>query len=402
MDLNRELISIDPGDTKLRQRSRSVTAIISTYNRADFIGEAVVSLLEQTVKPSRLIIVIDGSSDNTASVLAEFAQQIEVISIENGGKARALNKALAVVDTEFCWLFDDDDIAHPDALETLLQAIEDKPELGFVFGHNDSTSSIGRITKEAIQKQSFPFAGATAERLRFQICRELTFFLQACLIRRSAIEAVRGLDERFLRSQDYDLLIRLALKYPFSYCGKAVFVLRQHSGARGPAAIRHSATDRNRIWMEFDRLIGEKIADAITADVVWAANEKPPSENQALRSFGLAKAYLLSEKRGLSNTVNEIFLAFVADPDSPLTGSEIEWAREVLHGSKIGGMSALPTVRLAGLARFKAARSALRELSRGAYWTGTNAASTRAKVAWKLAAALLVLSSASARFFGKR
>src|SRR5687768_15720087 len=116
------------GDTRL-----SCTAIVPTYNRAQYIGEAIESLLAQTRRPDQIIVVDDGSTDGTLSVLDRYAGRIEIVSKANGGKATAINMAIPRATGGCIWVFDDDDVALPDALERHLHALEQDGQAGFTY-----------------------------------------------------------------------------------------------------------------------------------------------------------------------------------------------------------------------------------------------------------------------------
>jgi len=104
-------------------RASDVTAVIATCNRAHYLGEALDSVLRQTMPPAQVIVVNDGSTDATEAVLGRYGERIEVINQENGGKSRALNRAMAKVRGEYLWIFDDDDIAVPQSLERHLAVL---------------------------------------------------------------------------------------------------------------------------------------------------------------------------------------------------------------------------------------------------------------------------------------
>jgi glycosyltransferase involved in cell wall biosynthesis len=107
------------------------TVIVPTFNRARFIGEALDSILGQTRRPDQVIVVNDGSTDGTLSVLDAYSSRIEVVSKPNGGKAAAINTAMPLAGGDCVWIFDDDDVALPDALQRHLEALEEDVEADF-------------------------------------------------------------------------------------------------------------------------------------------------------------------------------------------------------------------------------------------------------------------------------
>src|SRR5688572_9773107 len=90
-----------------------VSVILPTYNRAYSIVETIKSVLAQTYHPVELIIVDDGSTDNTADVIAGFANDVTYIKQSNGGVASARNTGFRVARGEFIALIDSDDRWKP-------------------------------------------------------------------------------------------------------------------------------------------------------------------------------------------------------------------------------------------------------------------------------------------------
>ena len=127
-----------------------VTALVPTFNRSNFLKEALLSLLKQTMLPDEIIVIDDGSSDDTAQVVASFGSQVRYIHKANGGKSSALNVGLQQASGDFIYILDDDDIAATDAIERMAEVLQKNPEYGFVYGEFDvfTTSDSGAISTE--------------------------------------------------------------------------------------------------------------------------------------------------------------------------------------------------------------------------------------------------------------
>lgn len=110
-----------------------VSVIMSTFNRAAFIGEALSALVNQTLPPRQILVVNDGSTDETESALAPFRDKITYLRQENKGKSAALNRALSLATEGFVWVFDDDDIPFSDALSRHMAALARHPDAGFTY-----------------------------------------------------------------------------------------------------------------------------------------------------------------------------------------------------------------------------------------------------------------------------
>jgi glycosyltransferase involved in cell wall biosynthesis len=109
-----------------------VTVIIPTYNCRRWVGEAIDSALHQTIPPAQVIVVDDGSTDDTASLLAEYGTKIQAISQANQGVAAARNRGLAAAGSEWVAFLDADDIWHPRKLELQLRTIKANTGIGLL------------------------------------------------------------------------------------------------------------------------------------------------------------------------------------------------------------------------------------------------------------------------------
>jgi glycosyltransferase involved in cell wall biosynthesis len=113
-----------------------VSVLIDTYNHGHFIEQAIVSVLEQDVSPAEMevIVVDDGSTDNTAAVVHKFAPRVRYLFKENGGQASAFNAGIPAMRGEIASFLDGDDWWAPGKLRAALEQLERFPEVGSV-GH---------------------------------------------------------------------------------------------------------------------------------------------------------------------------------------------------------------------------------------------------------------------------
>ena len=101
-----------------------ISVIIPTWNSAATIGAALDSMLRQTPTPLEIIVVDDGSTDDTARVLAPYRDQIKYLYQENAGPSAARNRGLAIAQGALISFIDADDLLPPDALATLRAALD--------------------------------------------------------------------------------------------------------------------------------------------------------------------------------------------------------------------------------------------------------------------------------------
>lgn len=113
-----------------------VAVVIPCFNHAEFLGEAVASALDQTMAPSKIVVVDDGSTESEIdAALSALPDEVEVIRQVNCGRGAARNTgAEAVPDADFLLMLDADDILPPDSIENLHDALVANPDAGFAYG----------------------------------------------------------------------------------------------------------------------------------------------------------------------------------------------------------------------------------------------------------------------------
>jgi glycosyltransferase involved in cell wall biosynthesis len=201
----------------------AVAVIIATYNTAAHVGEAVRSVLAQTLSDLELVIVDDGSTDDTASVLAEFLAdgRVRCVRQENRGQAAAKNRGLRESRAPIVGFCDADDYWHPRKLEWQLPAFE-APEVGVVYSRErrfrdgpngrepvlylPERCHVGRVTEPLFVENFVPFGTA--------------------LVRRELLERWGAFDEQYRMSIDWELWLRLSLHCEFYFVDEVTYFYR--------------------------------------------------------------------------------------------------------------------------------------------------------------------------------
>ncbi|MEM7641569.1 MAG: glycosyltransferase [Pseudomonadota bacterium] len=230
----------------------SITAIIPTYNRAVYLREALDALGRQTRPVDEIIVWDDGSTDDTVDAVRDWGKGVRYFRSENGGKSRALNAAMAQASGDCIWICDDDDLALPQAAETLSAMLEADPAAGvagggyrrFWDGHG------GRVE----QGPGYWPDLSTGAPIR-HLLEDIFLFQNATLVRRGLYDRVGPFREDLARSIDYDMIVRLGLAAPVRLTETPVFLQRKHDGDRGPAAARHAAARSDAVWKAADRAV---------------------------------------------------------------------------------------------------------------------------------------------------
>lgn len=212
-----------------------VSVIIPTYNNAQFVAQAVDSVLAQTYPDFEVIIVDDGSTDDTQAALAGYDKRIRYIYQENRGPAAARNHGYHVSSGDYLLFLDSDDLVPTDKLEVQVSFLEMRPEFGLVYSAWRQIDEGGtRILGEVRPSRQ-------GHLLREILCRRLFFFPGAAVIRRECLEQVGLFDEALFGCEDADLWLRLAYAgYAFGYVDVPLFSYRVHSDSiTGTVDSRH-------------------------------------------------------------------------------------------------------------------------------------------------------------------
>src|SRR5580692_6093554 len=126
-------VSQSPNSAAVSALPTSIGVIIPTYNRASMLRECIDSILAQTRPVQQIIVVNDGSTDETESLIASYGERVTLLTKENGGKASALNLALPHCKMDYVWICDDDDIAERDGAEHLAAALDANASVDFAY-----------------------------------------------------------------------------------------------------------------------------------------------------------------------------------------------------------------------------------------------------------------------------
>lgn len=179
--------------------SPKISVIIPAYNRAHLIGETLRSLLIQTLPASEIIVVDDGSTDNTAEVAAAFGSPVRVIRQTNAGPAAARNTGFNASSGEYIHFFDSDDLAAPNKQEVQLNTLE-KTGADIVISpwvKGQFVDGVFRAENHVLQQNGLP---------RIDLIEALlthwSIVPHSALFRRSMVEAISGFDESLFIAED--------------------------------------------------------------------------------------------------------------------------------------------------------------------------------------------------------
>jgi glycosyltransferase involved in cell wall biosynthesis len=183
-----------------------VSVVMTTFNVVGFVAEALGSALQQTLCPTEVIVVDDGSTDDTAEVVRSFRDtRIRLIETPHHGRCRALATAVELARGEYLAMLDGDDIWHPEKLALQVAYLRNHPDVEATFSWYRIIDESGSETGLASQKWRGPIS--FGQLLKDNVIGNGS----SAVIRRDSLLGIGGLDESLGGCFDYDASLRLAL-----------------------------------------------------------------------------------------------------------------------------------------------------------------------------------------------
>lgn len=197
----------------------SVTVIMPAYNAAATIEDAINSVLQQSFSNFELLIIDDGSSDNTIQIVAGITDsRIRVLSFDNKGPAASRNRGIRRAAGQLIAFLDSDDLWTPDKLDRQVEALRKFPDAALVYSWTDCIDECGHFLRHG---SHLCHQGNVYEPL---LARNFIDTGSAPMVRKQAVEQVGLFDEEYRIGEDWDLWLRLADQYSFA-CVPSVQVL---------------------------------------------------------------------------------------------------------------------------------------------------------------------------------
>jgi glycosyltransferase involved in cell wall biosynthesis len=199
-----------------------VSIIIATFNRAHYLKEAICSVLAQSFQDYEIIVIDDGSTDNTREIAASFKDKIRYIYQKNQGVIKALNAGIAISKGEYVGFLGDDDLWLKDKLAIQVPELDKKPDLGFVCSSaitvDESDKELSLIKKSSNHSDDFE-----------SLYENNSVLVLTALVRRSVLDDVGYYDENLQQGcEDYDLWLRISKKYKFKMMDQPTAKYRIH------------------------------------------------------------------------------------------------------------------------------------------------------------------------------
>lgn len=231
----------------------SVAVVIPAYNAEPFIRRAVDSVLGQTVPPERLIVIDDGSRDNTRAILESYGDRLELLTQQNQGPSVARNRALKMIDSDFVAFVDADDAWEPNKIERQLEAFRANPDAVLCYTGIRVIDPSGAekinppITEDALYRTmrfTSPGIPPSCMMFRTQAYRDIGGFNAA----------LRGID-------DWDFVARMSRRGPFCCVPEPLLIYY---------ALEVSlSSDADRIFSEVGKMLDPVLLDGLSGLNRW-------------------------------------------------------------------------------------------------------------------------------------
>lgn len=196
--------------TKVKVLVPIVSVIIPAYNAEQYIAETLASVVNQTLKDIEVIVVDDGSKDNTAQAVSAFPD-VRYVRKTNGGVSAARNHGASLATGEYLAFLDADDIWHPDKLRQQVQALSQHPESDLCRTNSSTKSeSLAQFRQAKISTD----ADYIVEPDLAPSFLEPYFTTSTVMVRRSAFDRVGGFDPKLRIAEDIDFYLRVLAPAP--------------------------------------------------------------------------------------------------------------------------------------------------------------------------------------------
>ena len=205
--------------------TQKISVVIPTYNYADFISEAVESVLAQTFPVFEIIVVDDGSNDNTEEIIKQFGDKVKYIKQRNGGVCAARNNGVENAGGDFIAFLDADDVWFPEKIEKQMAKFAEDTKIGLVHCRmREFDTESGETMRLHLEGEE----GWVADGL---LLLDKTIIIGcggSIIVRRKAFETVGGFDTNLKVGEDWDFCYRIARKFKVGFVREILVDYRYH------------------------------------------------------------------------------------------------------------------------------------------------------------------------------
>ncbi|MBN2137845.1 MAG: glycosyltransferase family 2 protein [Sedimentisphaerales bacterium] len=271
-----------------------VSVVIPTYNRAEFVVRAIDSVLEQTWRDYEVIVVDDGSTDNTKEVLGPYMDRISYIYQDNAGVSVARNTGIEAAKGQWVAFLDSDDEWLPEKLAVQMSCVSNNPEIvahvtnATVVLGDDDTVDLFTIRG----RPGYCLEGRIIERPFLDVLK-FQFFTPTLMASRRKAMDIGGFDEKITIWEDGDFMRRLSLEGPWGVSNRSLVLVYR----------RPEAKEVNLSRQRKECPVQSYRCQVRMYDKLWASDKLQPRERRLLAGsrsgarFNLGLSQLRSGRR---------------------------------------------------------------------------------------------------------
>lgn len=328
-----------------------VTIVTPSYNQGHFIRATIESVLSQDYQGLEYIVMDGGSTDETASVVKDYASRLTFISKRDRGQSHAINEGFQLGQGDILAWINSDDVLLPGAVPAAVRAFHANPNCGMIYGEGYIMDRNGNM--EGRFPHSQPFDLWRLVHLSDYILQQATYF------DRAALERVGYLDEALHYGMDWDIFIRIAKKFPVCYIPEYLGCIRVYEETKSSAGGLLRARELHRLLRKHTGMRlppGSIVYGGETYSRLWRSwlEQHTPKSLQLLScaaqrvlqlTFGVAIQQTIEHAQGLYPdgwASDKLRLMLPSGEGSFVTSGHIPTWADGLHGQRL-------TIRANGL-----------------------------------------------------
>ena len=201
-----------------------VSVVIPAYNSEQYITETVDSVLLQSYRPIEIIVIDDGSTDNTQEKLKPYLHKIKYIKKENGGASSARNKGIINSHGDYIAFLDADDLWRKEKIEKQMALFEDDPNVGLVYCDSSTFDENGTIHLSLKEIVETPTGNVMMDMIVHNFLNN-----SSVVVRKRCFDQIGLWNENLVNGNDYDMWLRVAVQAKFGFVDYVLVDTRYHS-----------------------------------------------------------------------------------------------------------------------------------------------------------------------------
>jgi glycosyltransferase involved in cell wall biosynthesis len=277
-----------------------ISVVIPTYNRAEYLPQAIDSVLEQTVSDVEIIVVDDGSTDDTRDRVQAYGDRVSYVHTTNGGSAHARNVGMRAARGQYLTFLDSDDLYYPYTLELQSRVLDRHPEIAMLYTEMSGFDDNGFYQRYHLKKyhdSAYRNPGVTYERMFSRSVRlgdmdvvperlrqedpgvldrrayfgnifdwyltNLVLFTNSMMLRRDVVPLVGERNVRVKYWEEMEYTLRITRNHAVGFVDVPTYKLRYHEGQISTTARAH---DGRYVWLRKQQILLRIIKKHALAD----------------------------------------------------------------------------------------------------------------------------------------